>query len=227
LSQSPHDTTDLDLWSTARLTASAERSDSRIVFGYGSLIWKVDFPYERRFPCHIHGPFARRFWQKSADHRGTLEFRGRVATLIRRRRGELAESEGHSGILGVAYVIPQGDVEKVLAQLDFRERHGYTRDIATVVDTDGTSYQSHVYYNAGEGGACVWEEPVETTAAVVARASGPSGSNLEYVRMLAHALRDLSIDGSRDEYLEELLSSSEALWRARPSDIASGNRAEH
>lgn len=178
------------------------------VFGYGSLIYKVDFPYLEKAPATIIG-WQRRFWQGSHDHRGTPKRPGRVVTLIR------SESEVCAG---VAYRVNHD----VFDHLDHREKNGYLR------------YEVDVFFNTASGDSeklsdckkgLVYIAPQDNAAFLghasdwqiaqhIHQSSGPSGHNRDYVFQLAEALRAL---GEMDEhvfaidsYLKELRKANRA-----------------
>lgn len=170
------------------------------VFGYGSLIYKVDFPYLRREIASVTG-WQRRFWQGSHDHRGTPEAPGRVVTLLP-ARGRLCK--------GVAYLVEP----KVFKHLDHREKNGYRRVEADILLTQRHKTVSGVIYVAEPGNpAYLGDAPMPELAAHIAGSHGPSGSNRDYVLQLADALCELQ---DHDEHVMEL---AQLLYKTTPGDI--------
>lgn len=150
------------------------------LFGYGSLIFKADFPYLERRPARVHG-WARRFWQGSHDHRGTPECPGRVVTLVA-ERDALCE--------GMAYLVSPATFE----HLDFREKNGYLRVITRISFADGESVEGLIYIAGEENEAFLGPATEADIARQIAGATGPSGPNRDYLLNLAKALRTLRED---------------------------------
>ncbi|WP_192035135.1 gamma-glutamylcyclotransferase [Halomonas sp. YLGW01] len=171
------------------------------LFGYGSLIWKADFPYLERRPAHIRG-WVRRFWQGSHDHRGTPEAPGRVATLVR---------EPGAVCHGMAYRI----TPETLGPLDVREKNGYLRVVTELHFDDGpddadsrdgtasASAEGLVYLATEDNAAFLGDAPHDAIAQQIAKAHGESGPNRDYLLNLATALERL---GHHDEHVISLAS---------------------
>lgn len=165
------------------------------VFGYGSLIYKVDFPYLRSEQASITG-WQRRFWQGSHDHRGTLEQPGRVVTLVPAAKVVCK---------GVAYLVEND----VFDHLDQREKNGYQRFAIDIKLSKEQQRVSGVLYVADENNsAYLGAAPTRDIATQIASSHGPSGSNRDYVLQLAEALRDLGDLDSHVFELESLLLSN-------------------
>ncbi|MGH8146515.1 MAG: gamma-glutamylcyclotransferase [Rhodanobacteraceae bacterium] len=147
------------------------------LFGYGSLIYKVDFPYLERRPAIIRG-WSRRFWQGSHDHRGTPEHPGRVVTLV---------PDDGAVCVGMAYRVAPA----TFAQLDFREKNGYMRVATTLDFGGGNSTEGLVYIAASDNAAWLGPASDAEIARHIAVSVGPSGANSDYVFSLAEALREL------------------------------------
>lgn len=150
------------------------------LFGYGSLIFKVDFPYLERRPATIHN-WTRRFWQGSHDHRGTPNAPGRVATLI--------EQPGAT-CMGMAYRV----TPKVFDHLDHREKNGYLRFTTDMHFSDGSVAEGLVYIATPDNEAFLGPASEDHIAQHIAQSKGPSGPNDEYLLRLADALDDLGAD---------------------------------
>jgi cation transport protein ChaC len=147
------------------------------LFGYGSLIWKADFPVLARRPASIAG-WTRRFWQGSHDHRGTPDAPGRVATLV---------PEPGAICHGMGYLVTPEE----FAHLDYREKNGYLRLATSIVFDDGSAADGLVYIATEENAAFLGPADERAIAAHIAAASGPSGPNRDYLLALAQALREM------------------------------------
>ena len=177
---------------------TASQRESTWVFGYGSLIYKVDFPFLQREVAAIEG-WQRRFWQGSHDHRGTPDEPGRVVTLI---------PAAGSTCKGVAYRVEH----EVFEHLDHREKNGYERHAVTITLLAGQQQVGGLLYVArADNHAYLGPAPLPELAAHIARSWGPSGSNRDYVLALASALRELDDPDPHVLALEALLLDP---WRA-------------
>ena len=180
-----------------------ESFDEIWVFGYGSLIYKVDFPILEKRPASIRG-WQRRFWQGSHDHRGTPEAPGRVVTLVEKEDAVCA---------GIAYRVSHD----VFEHLDHREKNGYLRyeiDIDFDQNNDASNDASHKALNSITGLVYIGLESSEaflgpasepSIAAQIHQSIGPSGRNDEYVFQLAEGLRQLNEEDEHVFAIEKLL----------------------
>lgn len=164
------------------------------LFGYGSLIFKADFPFLDRRPASIAN-WTRRFWQGSHDHRGTESAPGRVVTLV---------PEAGAVCHGMAYLVTPEE----FAHLDHREKNGYLRLAIEMRFEDESTTEGLVYIATHENAAYLGPAAERDIAQQIASARGPSGPNSEYLLELAKALRELGKDDPHvfeiEKYLAEI-----------------------
>jgi glutathione-specific gamma-glutamylcyclotransferase len=165
------------------------------VFGYGSLVWRPDFPFVESRVATISG-WTRRFWQGSTDHRGVPGAPGRVVTLI----------EAPSEICwGRAYLIGADERDAVLSHLDYREKGGYSmHEVDMAFPQCATAPARGLIYIAIPGNPnWLGDAPLAQIAGQVRGSTGPSGDNVEYVMELAGALRRMEAE---DRHVFDLAS---------------------
>lgn len=164
-----------------------EEGEEVWLFGYGSLIYKVDFPFLESKPASIDG-WSRKFWQGSHDHRGTEQNPGRVATLV---------EDDTATCGGLAFKVESA----VFSHLDEREKNGYLRILTDLTFKDGSIDKGVVYIASPDNEAYLGEASETDIAKQICQAKGPSGPNCEYLLELAKALRELELE---DEHVFEI-----------------------
>lgn len=183
------------------------------IFGYGSLIWRPDFPYHSRRTGFIYG-WARRFYQGSTDHRGIPEAPGRVVTLM---------PAADAVTWGAAYQVQPDAVDAVLAKLDHREKGGYARYQVDFFAEDARDRENPtlqdvlVYLATPDNPHFLGPAQLDEMAAQIATSHGPSGPNREYLLQLAQALKDMQAPDEHVETLYQALSAWEARQASGPA----------
>lgn len=183
-------------------------ADDIWVFGYGSLIWKPDFPFLERRRARLHG-FHRGLCAYSVAHRGTVARPGLIFALD---RGGMCD--------GVVFRVAVRDAPAVIAALRLREQvTGVYREcwrpvtmqsetgaalaetqkaVCYVVDPHHRQYAGRLTY--------------DVQAALINGAIGKAGPNVDYVRNTHAALATLGI---RDRDLERLIGLIGGARRAQ------------
>jgi glutathione-specific gamma-glutamylcyclotransferase len=193
------------------------------IFGYGSLIWKVNFAYEESEVGYIRG-YVRRFWQGSEDHRGTPEQPGRVVTLIPHEKYLTYPDEHRAStddiVWGRCYRIALDDIDEVMKYLNYREKNGYTVDYVDFHPRSQPNKIIHralVYIANEDNEAYLGYESTKSIADHILRSSGPSGPNIEYLLELYQALCDLVPD-HRDDHLHDLVEAARKFMETRTEE---------
>jgi cation transport regulator ChaC len=168
-------------------------ADALWIFGYGSLIWRPDFPHVESSAGRLRG-WTRRFWQGSTDHRGVPEAPGRVVTLV---------PEVTGSCWGVVFRVDDAQRDAVLATLDHRERGGFERRQVEVERVGhgaavGPRVDALVYIATDRNPNYLGPARDADIAAQIRDSHGPSGANAEYALRLADALREI---GASDDHV--------------------------
>ena len=175
------------------------------LFGYGSLMWRPGFDFAERRRATLHGR-QRALCVRTVHHRGTAARPGLVMGL--KPGGSCA---------GIAYRVAAERAEAVTAYLRERELDHYPvyRESAVAIELDDSRTVTATTYLPRDGHPDFLPDlSLEDQLAIVRKAAGVSGSNVDYVRSAARALRKLGIG-------EPAIFAAEAALKERvePTDF--------
>ena len=165
------------------------------VFGYGSLMWRPDFPYLEIRPATLIGAH-RALCVYSWVHRGTEERPGLVLGLDR-----------GGACRGLAFRVAEAEAPRVIGALRAREQVTavYLERHRPIRFKDGQHATALTYLVDRAHPQYAGRLDLETQLALVAGAQGRSGPNHEYVLNTAAHLKELGIRDPALDWLAERL----------------------
>lgn len=187
------------LWSPEQRSASlaatlAGRPDQGPVwlFGYGSLIWNPAFEYDEAAPAILDG-WHRDFCLRLTAGRGTACRPGRMLAL--KEGGQTS---------GLAFRLPDAGLEDELTLVWKREMITgcYLPTWCPLQLDDGRQVNALVFIMDPRHPLYEADTRAETIAPLIATASGPLGSNAEYLFSLEQAMEER---GMHDDGVAELV----------------------
>jgi len=195
------------LWSAeqraASLTATlARRPDKSPVWllGYGSLIWNPAFIYDEAVPALLKG-WQRAFCLRLTAGRGTASRPGRMLAL---------KAGGQTR--GLAFRLPEAGLTEELTLVWKREMITgcYFPTWCSLQRDDGRQVNALAFIMDSTHPLYEADTRMETVAPLIAAASGPLGSNAEYLFSLEQAL---NTRGMQDTEMMELADSVRTLLK--------------
>ncbi|ASG54532.1 gamma-glutamylcyclotransferase [Salmonella bongori] len=184
-------------------TLACRPNDSAVwIFGYGSLMWNPALTFEESCTGTLEG-WHRAFCLRLTAGRGTACQPGRM----------LALKEG-GRTTGVAYRLPDSTLEEELTLLWKREMITgcYLPTWCSLTLDDGRTVNALVFIMDPRHPLYESDTRTRTIAPLIAAASGPLGTNAQYLFSLDQELRKL---GMRDACLDELVAKVKALLGAQ------------
>ena len=156
------------------------------VFGYGSLMWRPGFDFVEKSRATLDG-HRRAFCVRTVHHRGAPGRPGLVMGL----------KPDAGACIGMAYRVAPENAVAVADYLRERELDHYPvyreSTIALVLD-DGRAVTATTYLPRPDHPDFLPDLSLAEQLAIIREASGVSGTNPDYVRSAAAALREMGLD---------------------------------
>jgi|SRR5450830_1180584 len=188
------------LWSRERIESSLEEtlrnrpnSDDIWIFGYGSLIWNPLLNFDKQEIATLQG-WRRSFCIRLIAGRGSEQTPGRMLAL---ELGGFTE--------GVVLRLPKATINEELRIVWIREMlaGSYRPTWATVTLAGGREVMAIVFVADPMQQYHEKDSSISTIAPLIDVASGPYGTNVDYVHKLAAAMAER---GLKDDYVAMLVS---------------------